>query len=51
MIREVDAFKKLAVALGCAKSVEEVKGATTAEVVCFISDNMPKKSKGAKTEN
>ena len=44
MMREVDAFKRLAVVLGCAKSEKDVHGATVAEVVCFIADTLPKQT-------
>lgn len=38
----VEALKNLAVALGCAKTADEVKGGTTAEVIQFMADNVPK---------
>lgn len=38
----IDALKNLAVAMGCAKSVDKVKGNTVAEVIQFIADNCKK---------
>lgn len=35
----VEALKKLAVALGCAASVDEVVGETIAEVIDFMAEN------------
>lgn len=49
-MRVVDSFKKLAVALGCAKSTKDVQGANVADVVNYIADNLPKPSKSTKTE-
>lgn len=49
-MRVVNSFKKLAVALGCAKSEKDVHGANVAEVVNYITDNLPKTSKSTKTE-
>lgn len=38
---KVDALKKLAVAIGCADSVEEIDGNTIIAVLNFIADNYP----------
>lgn len=38
----VEALKNLAVAIGCADSTAEVKGSTTAEVIQFMADTVPK---------
>lgn len=38
---KVDALKKLAVAIGCADSVEEIDGNTIVTVLNFIADNYP----------
>lgn len=40
----VDALKNLCVALGYAKNVDAVEGATVAEVIQFMADNCNKKS-------
>ena len=40
----IDALKNLCVALGYAKNVDAVKGATVAEVIQFMADNCNKKS-------
>lgn len=37
----IDALKNLAVAIGCAKEVADVKGKTIAEVIQFMADNYP----------
>lgn len=45
----IEALKKLAVALECAKDVESVKGETIEDLINFIAENLPKpkaKSKG-----
>lgn len=36
---KVEALKNLAVVLGCASSVEDIKVYTVAEVIQFIADN------------
>jgi hypothetical protein len=41
----IEALKNLAVALGCAKKVDAVKGNTVAEVIQFMADNCKKSSK------
>lgn len=38
----IKALKNLAVALGCASNVNNVKGKTTAEVIDFIAKHLPK---------
>lgn len=37
----INSLKKLAVALGCASKVEDVKGNSTADVIDFIATHLP----------
>lgn len=40
----IEALKELAVAIGCAKSVDKVTGTTIAEVLDFMTKNYSKSS-------
>lgn len=43
-MNNVEALKKVAVAIGCAKSVDKIEANTIAEVLNFIAENYPKNS-------
>lgn len=44
MDTKVEALKKVAVAIGCADSVDDVEGNTITEVLNFIAENYPTES-------